>query len=485
VHRRTFLSFAAMGLYAQDRPNPQAFYDKVLRNGNLQKYPRGENFCWHAAYDLHRFVEGYRAFGDTAWLDAGVRYYEFLYGRLDTGPDGYRGWTGPYEYDDSVWCDVHVGDAILFDGLVEFAEVVLADGALAVKYGEYARKYVAAAQRDLFEKWDARGTWAVDGPYGGYRSWNRYAAPNELKNWTVRDDIRNSNLALPFNKQDDVASVALKLYRITGEERFRDRAARIFAFQKSRLQLVSDRYVWNYWEPYGAADVDVAGNKTRHWVGVHPDRPYQEGEVAHMVDAYHTGVVFEEQDMRRILNTNLKVMWNGSLDAPAYRNSNADLPNANPKNTAGALWGALADFDETVRKLRGASLRGNSVEAAISRATLEKLPPPSFERRKLKSQPQALDFPFSPSPEVNFVAALPAVFDSSSGTLLACNTLVAGAVEVAQFSADGKKKLAVLHESPRTRQIFYKWKGAAPGSFRVRWTINQRSYREQPVLVKA
>jgi len=65
---------------------PQAFYEKVLRNGNLQKFPRGENFCWHAAYDLHRFVEGYHAFSDTAWLDCGVRYYEFLVGKMDVGP---------------------------------------------------------------------------------------------------------------------------------------------------------------------------------------------------------------------------------------------------------------------------------------------------------------------------------------------------------------------------------------------------------------
>jgi predicted DNA-binding WGR domain protein len=58
-----------------------------------------------------------------------------------------------------------------------------------------------------------------------------------LKDWTRRDAIGGSNLALPFNKQDDVAAAALKLYRITGETGYRDRAARIFAFQKSRFQL--------------------------------------------------------------------------------------------------------------------------------------------------------------------------------------------------------------------------------------------------------
>jgi hypothetical protein len=57
------------------------------------------------------------------------------------------------------------------------------------------------------------------------------------------------------------------------------------------------------------------------------------------VDAYRTGVVFDEQHIRRILNTNLAVMWNGSFDAPSFCNSNA---NANQK--AGVLRTPLADF---------------------------------------------------------------------------------------------------------------------------------------------
>jgi hypothetical protein len=216
VTRRSFLGAAALSgvvLRAQEAPPPQVLYQKVIGNPNLKKFPKGENFCWHAAYDLGRFVEGYRAFGDTAWLDAGLRYYEFLVRNLDTGPDGYLGWIGPYEYDESLWCDVHVGDAILFDGLLGFAEVVSADPKLQARYGEAARRYVALARGNLFEKWDARGTWMVDGPYGARRSRNRYGAPGNLKDWPIRDDIKNSNLALPFNKQEDVGAAALKLYR--------------------------------------------------------------------------------------------------------------------------------------------------------------------------------------------------------------------------------------------------------------------------------
>ena len=92
------------------------------------------------------------------------------------------------------------------------------------------------------------------------------------------------------------------------------------------------------------------------------------------MDAYHSGVVYDERDMRRILATNLKVMWNGSFDAPAYRNSNG-----NATNTAGALWTALADFDDTVRRLRAASLaNARGTESEIERAALEQLPRAGF-----------------------------------------------------------------------------------------------------------
>ena len=409
--------------------------------------------------------DAFQASGDRAWLDWGVRYYEYLLDQMQTGPDGYKGWIGPYEYDNSVWCDVHVGDAILFDGLVEFAEVVLADGGLRERYGAQAERYAALARKHLFEKWDVRGTWEPDGPYGGYRAWNCYGVPGNLKDWPVREDIRNSSLALPFNKQDDLGAVALKLYRITGEPAFRDRAARIFAFQKSRLQLVDDRYVWNYWEPYGARDVDLAAGNTRHWVGVHPDRPYQQGEVAHMVEAYHTGVVFDDTDMRRFLKTNIQVMWNGSFDAPSFRNSNNGLPGANPKNTAGALWPALGDFDETVRRL----------------ARQQRREAPSFQRKRLRGRPAVFEFPFAPCTALNMVAVLPTRFRADEGTLLASNALEKGVIEIAQYSADGKAKLAVIHEETRNGKLFHRWTGMKPGDYRVRWTFEGREYREQPV----
>ena len=48
----------------------------MMRDGGLQK--QGEDFCWHASYYIGNFLRAWQAWQDTAWLDQGVRYYEFM-----------------------------------------------------------------------------------------------------------------------------------------------------------------------------------------------------------------------------------------------------------------------------------------------------------------------------------------------------------------------------------------------------------------------
>ena len=192
MFRTTILLVTAAAAWCQSpRPAPEAFYRQAMRDV-LSKNGFGEQFCWVAHFYQPSFVKAYLAWKDTAWLDWAVIFNDFLVGKMQTGPDGYKGWIGPYVYDDKVWCDVHVGDALLAGGMLEFAEIVLNDEALREKYGDTAWRYVELARRDVMEKWDKRGTWEVDGRYGAYRSWNRYGAPGELKQWPERDEISNS-----------------------------------------------------------------------------------------------------------------------------------------------------------------------------------------------------------------------------------------------------------------------------------------------------
>jgi hypothetical protein len=179
---------------------------------------------------------------------------------------------------------------------------------------------------------------------------------------------RTTGLAGALPAAAGLGSIALKLYQITGEHGVRDRATRIFAFQKGRFQFVNDdRYVWNYWGPYGARDVDLAA-----------------------------GVVFDETDIRRILETNLQANVERQLRRSGVSEFKSGFAGRESEEYGGHAWTALADFGETVRRLAKGS------------------DPVTFERKRL-------------------CAALPGKFRASEGTLPASNSLVRGTLDGIQI----------------------------------------------------
>jgi len=472
----------------------------------LAKGETGEGLCWRAGFSMHTFPRGYQAFGDVAFIEQGLKFCDALVDAMAEGPDGYRGWIGPYMYDANFWCDAHVGDAVVADGLLDLAEVILKDDALKAKYGAKAQSYVDLVRKNVIEKWDARGTWKEDPPYGGYVGWNRYGKAGQFKDWEKPAGVHATDSSLPFNKQEHVGTVLLKLFRITGEKAFREKAEKIFAFSKSRFQFYDDHYLWNYWEPMGPWDVDLDKKLPRHWINVHPFSNYQQAEVSMIVEAYHTGVVFDKTDMQRILNTNLKVMWNQDLAKPAFENSNCTLPNyVKPKpgygftTLAGTLWDSLADFDPTVRKLLAAMHKVDNANPlqAVNWEYFQKVTckdEPSF-RRKSSAEPNDLPaFSFSECKTLNAAMALPT--NVSQKVILLSKTSAAGEVEVALYSADGKNPLEVLHKETvqggmdnEQGLVIFEWDGspaaagkAYDGPYRIRWTMLGQ-YREQPIVI--
>lgn len=507
---------------AQDgRPSPEAYYQSAVRNADPKGPGTGESFCWRANYTMGLFVNAYEAWHDPAWLDWGVKYYDWCLGKMDAGPDGYKGWIGRYGYEGSVWCDVHVGDAILFDNMLEFSELVLKDDALKEKYGEPARRYVELAKRNLIEKWDSRGTWREDGPYGAYVSWDTYCQPGDLKSWKKMPEVNGSTLSLPFNKQNDMAQVCMKIYRVTGEKPYRDKAERIFSFMRSRFQYLDGHYLWNYWEPFGPWDVDFTEGRTRHWMNVHPYRNYQAGEIHQIVEAYHTGVVFTQTDIERILRTNLDVMWNKDKEHPKFVNSNATLPMppmteeekkareaelaANPlakEGRAGCLWTGLLDFSQTIRDLYALGLDPKRTDArsAVARASFENVTskrPPSFKRRYVEGDVSLPERPVSECRSVTVATVMPSVVGKGGKSVVLCKVRVPGDLEVAVYSADGKEKKLVLFQGEVPGGTdglegihILQWDGAdpagklqlQPGAYRVRWAVPD-GYREFPITL--
>ena len=509
--------------WAQDaRPLPAALAAGAIRSGDASMARGGgENFGWVVGPYVGQCVQAYQAWKDPAWLDAAVQIADYAISKMLPGPDGYKGWVGTYG--NNTWADVHVSDAILCHNMLALAELVLKDPDLKRKYGEAARKYVDLTQRDLFAKWDARGTWKEDGPYGGYVQWDTFCSkgePNVWKKAKTPDGQGEFNaVSIPFNKQDHVGLCALRLYRITGDAKYRDKAQKIFAFEKSRMLLVDDSYyVWNYWEAFYPGDVDLAKKDTLHWMNVHGHRNYQAEQAEMCVEAYHTGLVFDKTDIERMTHTNLKVMWNGAKADPQWINSNGRLPepkyseeqlkaiaaeNAAAPEKAGTLWTCLLDFDQTARdlyELRFKNANPRDAQLAIRKAYYENVTarrPVGFERRYCaEKDARVFDFPFHSCKSLTVATVLPSVVKNGSKAILLSKCRIPQEVEVALYSADGKMRVSSIYKGKvegapdgHAGILIVPWDPSSAaqskplqGPFRIRWT-GVDGYREFPITV--
>jgi len=316
-----------------------------------------------------------------------------------------------------------------------------------------------------------------------------------------------------------MALVCLKLYRITGQRFYRDKARKIFTFLRSRMQYVADKdyYTWNYWDPFGPWDLNVEEGSARHWMNVHGYRNYQAGEVRQLVEAYHSGIVFTEKDIQRIINTNLKVMWNGDKAAPKYVNSNAELPvppmteeerkareaeiAANPlskEGRAGTLWTGLLDFDPTIRELYAAGLGGGNARAQIAAAYYNNVTakrPAGFDRHHAAAV-DVPQWPVSDCRSLTVAAVMPATVKRGVPSYVFCKARVPVELEVGLYDADGKQLGSPMYKGKveggtdgHAGVFFFEWRPQETlnrplkGAYIVRWTVPD-GHRDFPVTIQ-
>jgi len=177
-------------------------------------------------------------------------------------------------------------------------EVVKKDPALAPAYGARADRLLAVIETKLVPKWDKCRRQVKEGAVLVY--------PDDPALGEER------GITQPHNQYLALGSVEVVLFRITGKAAWREHAAGMASFFKSRLRTVGDRYEWNYWDAAGEWDAEMA--KT--------DQPRAEDtghgsiDIAFAIACAESGIVFDEADLKRFANTFVKAMWNGSLDAP-------------------------------------------------------------------------------------------------------------------------------------------------------------------------
>lgn len=486
---------------------PTALVKSMISNPSLVENAKGENFCWHARVGMSQFLDNYELTKNTEWLDAGVQYYDFLVSKMDTDPDGYKGWIGPYGYDERFWQDSHVGDAILLSDILDFSVLVLEDKNLKKKYGEKAQSYVKLAAKDFVEKYDKRNTWIEDGPYGSYIGFSKFLKPGDFSQWVYDPKVSRAGISHPFNKQMDAGAVCLRLYRITGNKFYRDRAERIYYTAKSHFQLHGTHYHWNYYEPLTPGDIDLKKKETNHWVSVHPFRSgYQAGEVDKIAEAYHYGIVFTEEDMKRIVNTNLDVMWNQDKLNPEFINSNHLGPkddttglsafkraydHSNVSKNNGELWTALLDFDQRIRDLQELRFKDKDSERFQRYKQNVLANPPSYKRKYAKGEVKVPAVKFTNSRELYLATVLPHQIDQGEQAIIVCKSNTPGELKIDVYSKDGKKLENLFTENiQKDRTVVHTWDGKSvsgktpyKGAYTIRWSIGD-GYREFPVVLK-
>ena len=440
----------------------------------------GEGVCWHAAYKGGAFVKGYHETKDVAYLKAGITYFDALIDQMFTSPDGYKGWVGSVRIgkDGPKFADCHVGDAILCALFLELAEVVLTNPELKKQFGDSAQSYVELVDKHLCEKWIARGTWWQNGPYGGYFTFSKFMTKHNMKEFQEG----YHDIGYQFNKNLDMGLCHLRLYRITGDKDHRERARLIFNHSKSRLNLYDDHYVWNYWEPFYPRDLRQHG-ELGLWVATHPYRNYQAGEVHCFVEAFHSGLTFDETDIKRLVQTNIH-MWNGDLEKPRWRNSNHVavvaatnkgkdfVPSKAYPTKAGCLWGYLCEFSPKLAEIGKKTANNTEI------------------KRKYANLPvTVLDVPFSSCANINMAIAMPAAIPLGGYQQL-----------VSKFRAPGQVTISLCDNTGTViKQIFQgehpggndgregikitSWVAdVAAGVYRIRWQY-ENEYRDYTIWI--
>ena len=280
-----------------------------------------ESYGWvHSPY-LRGLMWGYQYSRDPEWLELFVSRVDWLVSLLTTDAGGHKGWYGlplPIYRDreTNAHSDCLVGEGLILFPMSLFVETVQNDAQLQATHGAKANEYRELIG-ELIRKWDARGDWKDIGDDEGVWVYPRPLGP------------QRRGMTLAKNQMCPTAKTCLVMWRLTRDDYYRGKAARVATHFKKKLIPEGEHLEWNYWEPAGPWDFKADG-KRMHWVG----RDHRSGYSAIFADfvayAFHHGVVFTEDDVRKVVARQLHAL--------------------DPKSEgAHAFWGAsLAELDSRI-----------------------------------------------------------------------------------------------------------------------------------------
>ena len=314
----------------------------------------GEEIGWLVSPFLNGFYYGYRATGDTAWVDRLVDWTDSWIRRAVKEPDGYLGWpkagTGG-ELARDYFTDSLLGEAMGFRPVMLMAAEVQNNPELKAKYGEKAAGYVKLAE-DTFNKWIARGCWR-EVKNGGVWVVPAFGLDRDKGTWTEGYARREQDgLTHPANKQNHLARWLIAMHEATSKPVYRDHARKWWQVMRSRMRLREGGkyFVWDYWNPAGPWDYQPDGS-TRHWVGVHPNGGYYQIDIEGITTAFEHELIFSRADIDILITTNRDFMWNHQVKGAKFRRIDGGEVDARWKESPGTLWTALVPYDAALRKV--------------------------------------------------------------------------------------------------------------------------------------
>ena len=319
-------------------------------NGYCDK-EMGEEIGWVMSPLLKGFYYGYIATGDAKWVRMLVDCTDAWIKRAVIEPDGYPGWPKvgaagtPVDGLDDFYADSLLGEAMALRPVVLMSMQILKEPQLRDHYAAKAKNYIRLSET-IFEKWDRRGAWrdteggdtiSVILPFGIDRNTSK---------WTSGYDVRNApgnGTSHPNNKANLIACWLLTMFDATGDTKYKERAIRWFRLLKSRMMPNDDGTykIWNYWQAAGAWDYN-SSRLPKHWIGVHPNPGYYGIDVGCIVTAFEHGVVFNKDNINRLIKTSLaqKRYWDALIpySEPIQQNFEQNFE----KNRGPDSWGGLS-----------------------------------------------------------------------------------------------------------------------------------------------
>lgn len=272
----------------------------------------GEDIGWLMSPFMEGFRNGFLITGDTKWIDLQMDWTDSWLKRGVKEPDGFIGWpkadAAGTKMDklDTFTADSMLGEAMVLRPIVLMAGEILKTPSLRDRYGVKAESYLKFAEQ-IYQKWDQRGGWRETKDGGIISLVMPYGLDAKTGNWTVGYSNRNDaslGFSHPDNKANLVACWLLAMSDATGKPVYRQRAEKWFRLMKSRMKPQGNGVyqIWNYWQPAGPWDY-LPNGSPKHWIGVHPTKGYYAIDAEAIVDAIEHDVVFNDEDLKRLIAT--------------------------------------------------------------------------------------------------------------------------------------------------------------------------------------